>query len=161
MPDYTFEIDHFLDTPELERLRVENLPNLLVLNARYCPHIDVENAFPLSPVYIDFLRTRWRLDGDSSRPGENVAVSGLGFGFGILLGACTSLRWCLAKDAEGTFLTMARADSEKWEAVSVPPFSYVTKRQGVENAEVFLQFFEQVSAEMIGFNRPQNWLLDA
>ena len=161
MPEYTFEIDHFLDAAELERLRVENLPNLLVLNARYSPHIDVENAFPVTPIYVDFLRTRWRLDSDSGRAEEKVAVSGLGFGFGILLGACTGLRWCLARDADGNFLTMGRAKSKKWEAVSVPPFSYVAKRQSVDNAEVFVHFFEQVSAEMIGFIRPRNWLLDA
>lgn len=161
MPHYTYKIDRYLDATELDFLRFENLPNLLALNARYSPHIDVENAFPVTPIYIDFLRTQWRLDRESGRAAENVAISGLGFGFGILLGACTSLRWCLASDTEGTFLTMGRAKSGKCIAVSVPPFSYVAKRQRIENAEVFLHFFEQVFAEMIGFVRPTNWLLDA
>jgi hypothetical protein len=154
--DYIFSIDHQLDKGELESLSADNLPNLMTLNARYTPQIDVENAFPVTPIYIDYLRTQWRLDRECGRPSEEAAISGLGFGFGILLGTCTQLRWCIASDADGLFLTMARTGPA---AVSVPPFSYVAKRQAVENAEVFLHFFEQVSADMLGFERPQNWLL--
>ncbi|GGC77324.1 hypothetical protein [Undibacterium terreum] len=155
--DYKFSIVRQLDAAELESLRADNLPNLLTLNARYSPHIDVENAFPITPIYIDFLRTQWRLDREFGRAEEDVAISGLGFGFGILLGACTQLKWCIASDAIGNFLTMART---KPAAVSVPPFTYVAKRQDIENAEVFRHFFEQVSADWLGFERPSNWLLD-
>lgn len=54
---------------------------------------------------------------------------------------------------------MARAETADCHSVSVPPFSYVAKRQQVENAEVFRHFFEQMSADAIGFVRPKNWLL--
>lgn len=161
MNNYSFEIDHFLDGKELDCLTSKHLPNLLVLNARYSPYIDVECTFPVTPIYIDFLRTQWRLDGDASRPVEQIAVSGLGFGFGHLLSLCTSLKWCLAKDMQGTFLTMGLNGSREAKAISVPPFEYIAKRQHVENAEVFLHFFEQTAPETIQFVRPSNWLLDA
>jgi hypothetical protein len=157
---YRFTIDRQLDAGEFDRLRTENLPSLLALNARYTPHVDVANAFPVTPIYVDFLRTRWRQDKEFGRATDDVAISGLGFAFGLLLGACTQLKWCIASDADGTFLTMARSETADYHLVSVPPFSYVEKRQQVENAEVFRHFFEQMSADLIGFVRPKNWLLE-
>jgi len=55
---------------------------------------------------------------------------------------------------------MARGETADYQLISVPPFSYVAKRQQVQNAEVFRHFFEQVSADVIGFVRPKNWLLE-
>jgi hypothetical protein len=159
MAQYSFDTDHFLDAAELGELRAKHLPSLVALNARYCPHIDVESYFPVTPIYVDFLRTQWRLDGALDRPSEDLAISGLGYAFGLLLASCTELRWCIANDAEGEFLTMGRSGAE-YSAVSVPPFSYVAKRQTTENAEIFLHFFEQVPADVTGFVQPENWLLD-
>ena len=156
---YTVELDHFLSPPELQQLHADHMPSLLALNERYTKQIDPEREFPLSPVYIDCLRTLWRLDSQQDRLAPKVAIEGLGFAFGLLLGACTDLRWALAFDDSGHFLTMAKTgDAPK--LISVPPYSYVAKRQDVENAEVFLHFFEQTPHDLIGFRRPRNWLLD-
>jgi hypothetical protein len=159
MADYSLQILKFLDADALAGLRNAHMPQLMLLNTRYTPHIDVERAFPITPIYIDFLRFKWRFDEDKLRPLAEVVTSGLGFAFGMLLGTCTKLRWCKAEDAEGEFLTMGWR-GEGPEAISVPPFSFVAKRHDVENAEVFQDFFSQISAESIGFVRPRNWLLD-
>lgn len=156
---YFVELSHFLSDVEFRHLVADHMPSLLALNSRYTNHIDPVSSFPLTPIYIDYLRTEWRLDKSQNRPPENVAVEGLGFGFGLLLAACTELRWAIATDDAGPFITMAK-EGENSALVSVPPFSYVAKRQDVENAEVFLHFFEQVPHEQIGFRRPSNWLLD-
>ena len=157
---YTVKLDHFLSDTELQQLIEDHMPSLLALNASYTDHIDPVNSFPLTPIYVDYLRTAWRLDASKNRPPESAAVKGLGLAFGLLLAACTDLRWAIATDDGGPFLTLAREAVEPV-LVSVPPFSYVQKRQDVENAEVFQHFFEQVSSELIGFRRPSNWLLNA
>jgi hypothetical protein len=155
---YTVKLDHFLSDAELRQLFADHMPSLLALNARYTNHIDPVNSYPLTPIYVDYLRTTWRLDTSQSRPPENVAAAGLGLAFGLLLAACTELRWAIATDDGGQFLTMAKEAGDS-ALVSVPPFSYVQKRQNVENAEVFQHFFEQVPPEQIGFCKPSNWLL--
>ncbi len=153
------KLDHFLSVAELRQLVADHMPSLLVLNARYTDHIDPVTSFPLTPLYVDYLRTTWRLDTSPGRPSENVAVHGLGLGFGLLLAACTELRWAIASDDGGPFITMAREGNEPT-LVSVPPFSFAQKQQNVENAQVFQHFFEQVSPELVGFRKPSNWLLD-
>lgn len=155
----TVKLDRFLSGAELRQLLADHMPSLLALNARYTDHIDPANGFPLTPIYIDYLRTTWRLDVSQSRPPENVALAGLGLAFGLLLAACTELRWAIATDDGGQFLTMAK-EADGPALVSVPPFSYVEKRQNMENAEVFQHFFEQVPHEQIGFRKPSNWLLN-
>ena len=156
---YTVELDHFLSPNEIQQLLARYMPSLLVLNQRYTKHIDPVNKFPVTPVYIDYLRTSWRLESPQDRAAPMVAVEGLGLAFGLLLASCTDLRWGLATDDTGHFLTMAKtADDPK--LVSVPPFSYVAKRQEVENAEVFQHYFEQIPSDVIGFRKPKNWLLD-
>ena len=108
MTEYFVEIDHFLGAEELECLKQKHLPNLTTLNRRYTPNIDVENQFPVTPIYIDFLRTQWRFDTETDRPERAAAISALGFAFGRLLDCCTSLRWCMAKDSDGLFLSKGR-----------------------------------------------------
>jgi hypothetical protein len=156
---YTVELDHLLSPDELEQLLADYMPSLLTLNERYTNHIDPVNRFPVTLVYLDCLRTSWRLDRQEGRATAKVAIEGLGLAFGLLLGVCTDLRWTLATDDSGQFLTMAKTGNDP-KLVSVPPFSYVAKRQEVENAEVFQHFFEQISHELIGFRKPNNWLLD-
>jgi hypothetical protein len=156
---YSLELDHFLSTHELQQLQARHQPALLELNERYTPNIDPVRDFPVTPLYVDYLRTSWRLDNLKNRSSEEVLLSGLGFAFGLLLARCTELRWALAIDGGGEFITMARVASDP-RLVSVPPFNYVAKRQEVENAEVFLHFFEQTNASDIGFHKPKNWLLD-
>ena len=154
---YTVKLNHFLSEGELAALRSDHLPSLLVLNGRYTETIDAINEFPITPLYVDCLRTSWLLDKQSDRPPAEVLIEGLGFAFGQLLVACTDLRWAIATDGDGDFVTMARTGEDP-KLVSVPPFSYVSKRLDVQNAEVFLHFFEQTSMELIGFHRPKNWL---
>lgn len=110
------------------------MPSLLALNASYTDHIDPVNSFPLTPIYVDYLRTAWRLDASNDRPPESAAVKGLGLAFGVLLAACTDLCWAIETDDGDPFLTLAREAVEPV-LVSVPPFSYVRKRQDVENAK--------------------------
>lgn len=153
------QLDHFLTAEELQELQADHLPSLLVLNERYTKNIDPVGAFPVTPIYLDCLRTSWRLDSLQTRPSERVAIEGLGFAFGLLLSVCTDLRWALAKDDDGHFLAMAKVGDEP-ALVLVPPFSFVAKRHAVENAEVFLHFFEQTPAPAIGFRKPKNWLLE-
>lgn len=156
---YRVHLDHFLSAEELEDLRAGHLPSLVALNERYTNNIDPVSAFPVTPIYIDCLRTSWRLDSLQDRPSEKVVVEGLGFAFGLLLSVCTDLRWAFAKDDGGHFITLAKVEDDP-KIVSVPPFSYVANRQEVESAEVFLHFFEQTPASLIGFQKPKNWLLN-
>ena len=156
---YRVTLDHYLSPAELTELRMRYFPSLLALNDRYTEHIRPKESFPVSPIYVDYLRTSWRLDQQPGRPPTEVATNGLGFAFGLLLSSCTSLRWAIATDDMGPFLTMGRSSDDPV-FVSVPPFSYVEKRHETENAEVFRHFFEQTPAEAIGFAKPKNWLLD-
>lgn len=157
MDSYSVKLEQFLSEGELKHLRLTHFPNLLTLNKRYSPGIDISARVPITPLYLDYVRTMWRLDGDTGRPGSDVANSGLGYAFGLILESCTQLRWAVARDESGTFITMARlGDNPK--LVSVPPFDFVSKREDVENAEVFLHFFEQIPAHAIGFERPSGWL---
>ena len=157
---YSVKLDRFLSESDRQQLTALHMPSLLILNARYTPTFDPARRFPVSPIYVDCLRCSWMLDESDDRPTVEVAVSGLGLAFGILLGACTGLRWAIAQDnAEGVFMTMAR-ETESLELVSVPPFDYMQKRQELQSAEVVQDFFKHVPAEVIGFRRPRNWMLD-
>jgi hypothetical protein len=156
---YWVELDHFLSGEELEQLQADHLPQLIALNEKYTSHIDATTQFPATPIYVDYLRYSWMTDSSNDRLSQEEAVKGLGFAFGLLLSACTELRWAVARDANGPFLTLARRDEDP-KLVSVPPFNYVEKRVELQNAEVFHHFFEQTDASLIGFQRPRNWLLD-
>jgi hypothetical protein len=156
---YWVELDHFLSDDELENLRADHLPRLIALNGKYTKHIDPVAQFPVTPIYVDYLRYSWMTDSSGDRLSQEEAVKGLGFAFGLLLASCTELRWAIARDADGQFLTLARRAKDP-QLVSVPPFNYVEKRVEVENAEVFHHFFEQAEASLIGFRKPKYWLLD-
>ena len=149
MSSYTFEIDHYLSEDEIVELADRCYPYLEAISARYAPEIDIEDGFPEKPEYFDVLRTSWLLDKSNDRPPHEDLVAGLGFGFGLLLGARTPLRWCAATDAYGDFVTMAR-DPEGGPKASVPVFGYVEKRETLQNAEVFVDFFKQVSSDIVG-----------
>jgi hypothetical protein len=57
------------------------------------------------------------------------------------------MRWCLIKDPLGETVSMVGSD---WEGgtVSVPPFSYVEKREDVQNAEVFVDLLALLAAKL-------------
>ena len=146
MSQYTYRLLNVLGPDEVRRLQERHLPNLRTLNLRYLPDLDISASFPVTPLVIDALRTFWRLDPSTERPSEEVATSGLGLAFGTLLERCTALLWCNAEDSDCEFQAMVKYGEDQTE-VMVPPFAYVARRHGVENAEVFRHFFEQVPPE--------------
>jgi hypothetical protein len=121
--------------------------------------LDVSHGIPITPIFLDHLRAQWLLDSATERPSTEVVTSGLGFAFGLVLEACTDLRWAIAKDDGGTFVAMARTGVQP-RLVCVPPFDFVSKREDLQNVEVFLHYFEQMPAAALGFKKPPNWLLD-
>ncbi|MCW0451705.1 hypothetical protein [Xanthomonas sacchari] len=149
MSKYTFEIVNFLSDQEVAELEAECASSLRMLNLRYTPDVDLSHGYQPEAEYLDVVRTSWLVDEESNRPEHTVLVEGLGFAFGKLLQQRTALRWCVAQDSDGTFLTMGRMD-EKPAKVSVPVFSYVEKRETLMNGEVFSDFFKQVSPDLLG-----------
>ena len=149
MTDYAFELVHPLSEEQGEELRARCRPYLLALAARYVPEIDVSRGFPGKPEFLDVLRTSWRLDDGADRPPHHDVVHGVGWLFGQVLARRTALRWWVARDAGGEFLTLGRRDDEG-AIFSVPPFSYVEKREHLENAEVFCDFFLQMDPAILG-----------
>ncbi|MBB6368549.1 hypothetical protein FHR56_003728 [Xanthomonas sacchari] len=149
MSKYTFEITHFLSDREVAELEAECAPSFQMLNRRYMPDVDLSQGYTPEPEYLDLVRTSWLVDEESDRPEHTALVEGLGFAFGKLLQQRTALRWCVARDSDGAFLTMGRMD-ENPAKVSVPVFSYVEKREKLMNGEVFSDFFKQLSPDVLG-----------
>ena len=149
MTEQGFDIDHFLSDREVEALVEDCSPSLHKLNRRYTPEVDLSQGYPSEPEYLDVVRTWWLLDKKSDRPTHEELVKGLGLAFGMLLQQRTPLRWCSARDAHGSFISMVRTGDDP-ARVSVPVFSYIEKRETLQNAEVFCDFFRQVPAEMLG-----------
>lgn len=149
MSDYSFDIDHFLSDEEIQALVDECTPSLCTLNLRYAHQVDLALSYPTQPEYLDVIRTSWLLDQEADRPPHEELVKGLGLAFGMLLQQRTPLRWCSIQDTYGDFISMA-CSGEDPVAVSVPVFSYVERRETLQNAEVFSDFFKQVPADMLG-----------
>ncbi|MCC4589949.1 hypothetical protein LL974_02240 [Xanthomonas campestris pv. cannae] len=149
MSKYTFEIEHFLSDHEVAALEAECAPSLRMLNLRYTPAVDLSQGHLLDAEYLDVVRTSWLLDEASDRPEHTMLVEGLGFAFGKLLQQRTALRWCMVRDSYGTFFSMGRMDANPAK-ISVPVFSYVEKRETLMNGEVFSDFFQQVSPDVLG-----------
>jgi hypothetical protein len=149
MTDHSFDIEHFLSSQEIRALEADCVPSLRRLNLRYAPQVDLSLGYPTQPEYLDAIRTSWLSDGNGDRPQHTELVKGLGLAFGMLLQKLTPLRWCSVRDTYGIFNSMVRT-GEDAETVSVPVFSYVEKREMLQNAEVFCDFFKQVPTHMVG-----------
>ena len=149
MSKYSFEVEHFLSDQEIVELEAECAPSLLMLNLRYTPEVDLSQGYSALAEHLDAIRTSWLLDAEGDRPQHTALVKGLGLAFGMLLQQRTALRWCRARDSDSTFVSMVRVDDSETK-ISVPVFNYIEKRETLQNAEVFRDFFKQVPSHVLG-----------
>ena len=146
MSDYSFSLVHPLSDSEIFEIKERCSPSLRALCARYIAEVDPSKGFPSGPNFLDVLRTSWLLDSQPEKPEFSTLVNGLGYAFGLVLKKEFQLQWFEAIDSNGKFITMARSGTANFKAVSIPPFGYVEKREHLQNAEVFHDFFAQIPA---------------
>lgn len=149
MSDYTFSVLRELTSQELSELERESRSELDGLISRYFSQYNLPEDFPSSASDFDLVRGAWLLDEREDRPEYSSVVRGVGFGFGQLLATSYGFSWALIQDPYGEIISMTR-HGEEHDPVSVPPFSYVEKREQTQNIEVFKDFFEQVAPELLG-----------
>jgi hypothetical protein len=149
MADYDFTLERALSDDDALELRARCRPFVVELATRYIPELDISRGLPGKPEFLDVLRTSWRLDEVPGRLPFPELVRGLGWLFGEVVCRRSSLRWWVARDAGGEFLTLGRRDDDG-AVFSVPPFSYVEKREHLANAEVFCDFFLQMDPAILG-----------
>lgn len=147
MSNNQFKVERTLTPDDVKSLHHEHFANLQVLSARYVPEIDPAKGFPAKPEYLDVLRTSWLLDQGGDRPSHSVVESGLGFALGQLLAKLLQMTWCTIRDDHGKTLSMIYSD-DAGNTISVPPFSYVQKKECVQNAEVFVDLFDLLFAKL-------------
>lgn len=73
--------------------------------------------------------------------------SGLGYALGLLLADLLQMQWTAIRDSYGKTLSMICIDAAR-STISVPPFSYLKKKKGVQNAEVFVDLFKLLSTRL-------------
>jgi len=129
-----------LDQREASSFVDERFNALDVLNGRYLQEIDLRNGFPCKPEYLDALRNSWMLDSKEGKPPFAVVVRALGVALGLTLQATFEMRWGIIRDSLGEVISMIHSD-EAGNHISVPPFSYVEKKENVQNVEVFVDLF--------------------
>jgi hypothetical protein len=147
MSNYHLDVERALTPDEIRSLRHEHFAHLQALSARYVPEIDPAMGFPATPEYLDALRTSWLLDNAADRLPHSVVESGLGYALGFLLADLLQMQWSTIRDNYGKTLSMVCIDAAG-STISVPPFSYVKKKEGVQNAEVFFDLFKLLSARL-------------
>jgi hypothetical protein len=138
--DYSYTVKKRMSTDDLLELQSIHYPKLVDLNNRYAPQIDISRGIRREPEYLDLIRGLWLLDNRPNCPPYADVVSGLGFGFGLLLNHIFGMEWCLIEDNFGEDISMIRFRNEAEPTsieMSVPPFSYVAKREKLQNVEVF------------------------
>ena len=147
MSNYHLDIERELTADEVRLLWHQHFSDLQALSARYVPEIDTSKGFPAKPEYLDVLRTSWLLDQEAGRPPHSVVESGLGFALGLILADLLQMKWCTIIDNQGDTISMVCTD-KTGNTISVPPFSYVRKRDGVQNAEVFADLLNLLFVKM-------------
>ncbi|MBE9552536.1 MAG: hypothetical protein IMF05_03635 [Proteobacteria bacterium] len=148
MTDYTFSVLRELNLDEISDLESDCRPRLDGLINRYFSGYDRGVDFPATASDLDLVRGSWLIDKNEDRPDHQSVVLGVGFAFGQLLQRDYGFYWSLAEDPNGQFVSMVR-HGKSFDPVSVPPFSYVDKREHTQNVEVFQDFFAQVAPEKI------------
>ena len=133
---------------ELEDLATSCYKQLLRLNAHYTPEIDLADGIPLQSDYIDVLRGLWLNDSDKNRPSFNCLVDGVGYVFGLILANLYEFDWHVIEQEGIECISLVKIGRDK-EIISVPPFSYVEKREVLQNVEVFSDFFKQSNVAKI------------
>jgi len=146
LADYTFSVLRELNPDEISDLESDCRPRLDDLIHRYFAEYKLGADFPATASDLDLVRGFWLVDKNEDRPDHQSVVLGVGFAFGQLLQRDYGFRWSLIEDPYGQSISMVR-HGKHVEAVSVPPFSYVEKREQTQNVEVFQAFFAQVPAE--------------
>ena len=145
--EYTFEVVRELTEEEVSSLAKDRYPSLLAISSRYLPEIDLKTGFPCKPEFLDALRTSWLLDKSKDRPPHVTVIRALGPALGLILHASLGMTWCLIKDTFGESVSMVGSDHDGGR-ISVPPFSYVEKREHVQNAEVFIDLISLLSSRL-------------
>jgi hypothetical protein len=148
--EYNLAAKRKLTSEEVASLAEEHWPVLQRLSRRYLPDLDTSNGVPQRAEFLDFIRGKWLLDRSADRPSHDDVVSGVGFGFGLLLNAVLGMEWWLIQDTYGEAVSMVKSQDDaarKYEVVSVPPFNYVAKRRDAQNVEVFADGLREI--EMI------------
>jgi hypothetical protein len=144
---YSFEVIRQLSEEEASSFIKDRYPALISISSRYLPEIDLKKGFPSGSEYLDALRTSWLLDKSDSRPPHVVMVRALGMALGLALNRTFHLKWSLIKDSFGESVSLIGNDTQDGQ-VSIPPFSYVEKREHVQNAEVFSDMFNLLATKL-------------
>jgi hypothetical protein len=119
---------------ELIELSKSCFPHLKTLSSKYAPEIDLQTGFPADPNFLDLIRGEWLSDTSIERSPHEFVVSGLGYALGLLL-ETIGYKWCWA-DCNGQLVSMWK-QQKSGNHIFVPPFSFVDKRQDLQNVEVF------------------------
>jgi hypothetical protein len=135
------ELIRKLTDSDLQALQEDCYPKLVQLNELYTPEIDLKNGIIIQTEYLDLLRASWLNDMSESRPPYEIVVEGVGFVFGLMLKNAAGYTWSLCRFQGVEFISMVKYGAEG-EMISVPPFSYVQKRENTQNVEVFSDFFD-------------------
>lgn len=149
MTEYTYTVLRELEPKELSDLEADCRSNLVSLIERYFSEYNLGPDFPSTAGDLDLVRGSWLLDKRNDRPEHNAVVLGVGFEFGKLLEREYGFSWSLIEDSYGESVSMVRS-GQKQSPISVPPFSYLEKREQTQNVEVIHDFFKQVSHDILG-----------
>jgi hypothetical protein len=137
---YELELVRPLTPEEVSSLAKDRFQSLAILNTRYLPELQLGHEFPVRPEYLDAIRTSWMLDSRTDKPPYITVVRALGYALGVVLNESLRMSWHFIKDSYGESISMIGKDAHGG-TVSVLPFSYVEKREHVQNAEVFIDLF--------------------
>ena len=141
---YTFEVTHRLTPDEVSSLVKDHYPSLKALHARYTPQIDVSTGVTRRPEYLDAIRTSWLLDHPNHRPPHATLVRALAPALGLLLHDLMGMDWCVIRDSYGETVSMVGTD-RAGNPASVPPFSYIEKREPLQDGEIFVDLINLLS----------------
>ena len=142
MPEaYSFEIVSFLRDDLVRELDAAFAPMLDALHQHYGAELKPRAELWTRPQYLDYLRTEWILDERPDRLPAAEVTAALGYGYGQLLMHHFPLRWARIRDPYEDFVGLA-VDSDH--EVMVPPWSFVAKREEVDDPELFEDGLEAV-----------------
>lgn len=119
---------------------------LSILNQKYSPNINIVKGIPLQIEYIDYIRGSWLVDESPDRASYVNVVEATGYLFGLLLEQQFGYSWYLVKSKGSQFPSLIKTGTDG-EQISIPPYSYVRKRENLQNVEVFRDFFIQLEGK--------------
>lgn len=149
--DYRFKLKRRLTESEIEKIWAESRPKISALVARYGDNLPIEDRCTTDPKVLDFIRTKWFLDDSLEKPAASDVTEALWPAFGKLLEHNLGMVWCEIEDNFGVSLSMlyfSTEPTEVYQSISVPPLSYVQKRESIPNAEVFADAVRQIGERL-------------